>query len=314
MAKIGAVVVAAGRTSRMGAFKPLLPFEDSTISLHIIQLLKQIGADPIVVVTGYRAAWLEEHLAHTGVRFVRNEMYFETQMFDSFYIGVQALKDECDKILLMPVDTPAIRMNTFRQMLMIDADLVRTSYGGEPGHPIMVKREVLDRLVSYTGNQGLRGAVETSGIAVTNLVVDDKGVNWDVDSQEEYQKLIDFNYRRDDGYPIQPLIQVQLMANDVFFGPGTGTLLEFVDRTGSIQEACSQMNMSYSKGCRLVKNAEKQLGFKILERWTGGAGGGGSHLTKEGKNLLRCYNELVERIQNSAIDIFRECFAKGLQC
>ena len=72
MAKIGAVVVAAGRTSRMGAFKPLLPFEDSTISLHIIQLLKQIGADPIVVVTGYRAAWLEEHLAHTGVRFVRN--------------------------------------------------------------------------------------------------------------------------------------------------------------------------------------------------------------------------------------------------
>lgn len=313
MTKIGAVVVAAGRSARMGAFKPLLPFEDSTISLHIIHLLQQIGAEPIVVVTGYRAAQLERHLEHTGVRFIRNENLVETQMFDSFRIGVQALKDECERVLLMPIDTPAIRVNTFRQVLMIDADLVRTSYGGEPGHPIMVKREVLDRLFSYTGDQGLRGAMETSGIAITNLVVDDKGVNWDVDTQEEYQKLIDWNYRRGDGYPIQPQIQVCLMANDVFFGPGAGKLLEFIERTGSIQEACTQMNMSYSKGCRLVKNAEKQLGFKILERWTGGTGGGGSHLTKEGKNLLGCYKELVERVQNAATDIFQECFAKGLQ-
>ena len=52
MARIGAVVVAAGLSSRMKSFKPLLPFEDTTIAKHIVQMLKRNGADPILMVTG----------------------------------------------------------------------------------------------------------------------------------------------------------------------------------------------------------------------------------------------------------------------
>ena len=54
MKKTGAVLAAAGMCSRMGEFKPMLPFEDSTMALHMVTMLKQLGIDPVVVVTGYR--------------------------------------------------------------------------------------------------------------------------------------------------------------------------------------------------------------------------------------------------------------------
>ena len=59
MKKTGAVLVAAGLSSRMGEFKPMLPFGDSTIALHMVTMLKRLGVSPLVVVTGYRAGELD---------------------------------------------------------------------------------------------------------------------------------------------------------------------------------------------------------------------------------------------------------------
>lgn len=313
MDKTGAVIVGAGMSTRMETFKPLLPFEDTTIARHIVSLVKEAGADPVVLVTGYRAEELEAHLAHTGIRFLRNENYASTQMFDSVCMGIRAVADECDKILLMPIDTPAIRLNTFRQVMRIDADMIRTIYGGEPGHPILIRSEIAKKLCEYTGNRGLRGAMEESGYSLTNLIVDDKGVNWDVDTQAEYQEMIDWNYKRGNGYPIHPVVRVDLASGEMFFTAETARLVEYIGRTGSIQEACTEMDISYSKGSRMLKAAEKQLGFRILERWTGGNGGGGSRLTKEGKNLLGAYRQLTDRMQKTATHVFQECFAEGFR-
>lgn len=66
MKKTGAVLAAAGLSSRMGDFKPLLPFEDTTIAFHVTSMLRRLGADPVIVVTGYRAEELEDHLKGTG--------------------------------------------------------------------------------------------------------------------------------------------------------------------------------------------------------------------------------------------------------
>lgn len=60
---IGAVVVAAGMSSRMGDFKPMLSLGELTISRRLITSLKQAGVDRIVVICGYRAEDLEHHLA-----------------------------------------------------------------------------------------------------------------------------------------------------------------------------------------------------------------------------------------------------------
>lgn len=163
--KTGAVLVAAGMSSRMKAFKQMLPFGDSTISFHIISMLKQLGIDPIVVVTGYLAKKLESHLSFTGVRFVKNERYGETQMFDSVRLGIHAISHDCERIMIIPMDVPAIMLETFHQILKIDADLVRTVYKGEPGHPIIVRNFLSEQLCRYDGAMGLRGAALLHDVA-----------------------------------------------------------------------------------------------------------------------------------------------------
>lgn len=109
---------------------------------------------------------------------------------------------------------------------------------------------------------------------------------------------------------LRPLVQVRLAIGDnIFFGPGKASLMELVDKTGSLQEACKEMGLSYSKGTRMIKNTEKELGIRLMERWAGGNGGGGSRLTVEGKSLLLSYRELCRRVQENAEQIYPECAA-----
>lgn len=107
-------------------------------------------------------------------------------------------------------------------------------------------------------------------------------------------------------------VQVRLGKEDLFFGPGKARLMEYIEETGSMQEACTKMELSYSKASKMMKKAEKQLGFKLLERRIGGSGGGGSRLTEEGRNLLKKYRELTRRVQEDADKVFAEVFGTEL--
>ena len=138
MKATGAVLVAAGLSSRMEAFKPMLPFGRSTISIHIVTMLKDMGIAPIVVVTGYRGDELQQHLSFTDVRFIKNERFRETQMFDSVRLGIGAVCKDCERLMILPVDLPAIMPDTIRQQLMFDAPIIRTICRGASGHPVMV--------------------------------------------------------------------------------------------------------------------------------------------------------------------------------
>lgn len=109
---------------------------------------------------------------------------------------------------------------------------------------------------------------------------------------------------------LRPLVQVRLaIGENIFFGPGKASLMELVEKTGSLQEACKKMGLSYSKGTKMIKNTEKELGIRLVERWAGGNGGGGSRLTVEGKSLLLRYRELCRRVQENAEQIYPECAA-----
>ena len=102
--QFGALIVAAGMSSRMGEFKPMLNIGSISIAQRIVATLRQSGVTRIVMVTGHNAWELEHHLANNGLIFLRNEQYRTTQMFDSAKIGLEYLKDKCDGILFTPVD------------------------------------------------------------------------------------------------------------------------------------------------------------------------------------------------------------------
>ncbi len=76
------------------------------------------------------------------------------------------------------------------------------------------------------------------------------------------------------------------------FGMGPCTLLEAVDRAGTLSQAADELGMSYSKAWSIIKRAESKLGFLLLERQIGGSDGGGSSLTEQGRRLTKSYRDL----------------------
>lgn len=189
--RTGAVLLAAGMSARMKAFKPMLPFAGTTISRHLVGLLQELRVDPIIVVTGFQAGQLKEHLSCMGVRFIKNERFRETEMFDSVKLGLTAAQKECDRILLLPIDVPGIQKDTIRKSIEAEAILSRPVCRGKPGHPIVMDKSVIPQICRYQGNRGLRGAMEESGVLITDLEVEDEGIYLDADTPEEYKRLVE---------------------------------------------------------------------------------------------------------------------------
>lgn len=313
MRKTGAVIVAAGLSSRMKAFKPSLPFGDSNVANYTVTKLLKVGISPITIVTGHKSDTLKDCISYEGIRFVKNENYNSTEMFDSVILGVEDIKDMCDRILIMPMDVPAILTSTLEKVLRVDAGMIRTTYKGKPGHPIVIDSGFAGTLKDYKGDDGLRGAMECSDISITNIEVDDAAVQLDMDTPDEYHDLLEWNYERGMGYPISPEINVQMKSKEVFFDARGCELLKNIKEYQSLQKACMATGISYSKGSRIIKDIEWQLGFPVVEKWTGGCAGGGSTVTKEGERLIENYEKFTKEVKEEADKIYRKYFAAGIR-
>lgn len=90
---------------------------------------------------------------------------------------------------------------------------------------------------------------------------------------------------------MKPMIRVVLCDEngERFFGEGPCRLLHQIEETGSLRAAAQAMGLSYSKALRIVKRAEKELGFALTCKTIGGRGGGGSTLTDEARDFLERY-------------------------
>lgn len=94
--------------------------------------------------------------------------------------------------------------------------------------------------------------------------------------------------------------------DEKFFGRGPYILLKKIEEVGSLNRAAKELNMSYSKAFNVIKNCESALGKKFLDREIGGAKGGGSELTVEGKKVIKNYEFLVSELNKKMEDILKD--------
>jgi molybdate transport system regulatory protein len=92
------------------------------------------------------------------------------------------------------------------------------------------------------------------------------------------------------------------------FGRGRRFLLEAIDKHGSINQAAKEINISYRKAWGYIKAMEERLGFKLIERQTGGKNGGGAILTTAAKTFLSKYVELESGVREKVDEKFRKVF------
>ena len=303
----GALIVAAGMSSRMGDFKPLLNIGAISIAQRVVATFQQAGVEKIVMVTGYNAVALERHLAGNGIVFLRNEDYETTHMFDSACIGLRYLQDKCDRVLFTPVDIPLFTAATVQTLLASGAALASPVCEGETGHPILIASDLIPALLADSGEGGLRGALERCGVPMTLIPVQDRGVLHDADTPEDYRALLAYHNEQ----LVRPVLNVSLAREKVFFDARTAMLLRLVVETESVRTACQRMQMSYSSGWNVIRTLESQLSRTLIRRSQGGAGGGKSRLTEDGERLLEQYEAYVAALRESAAQCF-DRFFEGL--
>lgn len=193
------LIVAAGMSSRMKEFKPMMEIKSLSMIKRIITTMQQAGTTPIVVITGYQGDRLEEHLAHMDVICLRNPAYETTEMFDSVKIGFQYLQGKCDRIVFTPTDVPLFTVDSVRKLMDGDTSLAKPVCNGKGGHPILIHQSILPFLLEYNGEGGLKEALKGCGVPLDLIEVKDEGVLYDADTQIDYIQMVNFhrNQRKD---------------------------------------------------------------------------------------------------------------------
>ena len=302
--QIGALIVAAGMSSRMGDFKPMLSIGSISVAQRVVATLSQAGVSKIVMVTGYNATALERHLAGNGIIFLRNENYETTQMFDSVKIGLSYLLDKCDKVLFTPVDVPLFTSKTVKTILDSEAPLVVPVCQGEQGHPILIAKGLIPEILADSGEMGLRGSLERCSAPMLRLEVEDFGTIQDADTPEDFSKLLEYH----NSQLVRPVVSVSLAKEKPFFDSRIAMLLMLIDETKSVRAAGQRMQLSYSSCWNIIRTLESQLSFSLIERSQGGAGGSTSVLTDRGKELLERYNSYEQSLKDRANELYDQYF------
>ena len=187
-----AVVVAAGLSSRMKAFKPLLEIGGVPMIELTIGNLKAAGVDDIVVVLGYRAEELASALGGIGVRTAMNYRFASTSMFESVCLGLRALPATCEGAFITPGDVPFAQPELIRTLMSTEGDIVKPAYRGKLGHPVLIRRHVIPSILPYNGDGGLGAAFKASNYEQVLVEARDEATLLDADTPQDFERLVRF--------------------------------------------------------------------------------------------------------------------------
>ncbi len=197
---LGALILAAGMSSRMGAFKPLLKVGEETALLRIINRIKAAGIEDIVLVTGYERQRLLPLIEGKGIKEVYNESYRQG-MFESVKAGLEACAEifaEDTAFFLLPVDCPLVSEEVMDTLIDEhlrhgeEKNFLVPVYEGKKGHPLLIPREYIGEICSWEGEGGLKGITDRYYERMKRIPVEDEGCLLDMDTPEGYREIKDF--------------------------------------------------------------------------------------------------------------------------
>ncbi|MEP6912784.1 MAG: nucleotidyltransferase family protein [bacterium] len=191
--EVAAIILAAGRSERMGAFKPLLPFGAKTVIESCIDYLHAGGIETIIVVLGQGsgAEELKQYLKDSRVIFAVNPDS-TSEMSVSIACGLLEIPESTKAVVITPADHPAVPAEVV-QLLINEwkngARLVMPTINGGGGHPVLVDMGFLDELLSLDARRGLKGFFDGHRNQVSRVAVDSNYIARDMDTWDDYQAL-----------------------------------------------------------------------------------------------------------------------------
>lgn len=193
---VAGIVLAGGRSTRMGKPKALLLIEGTTFLERAIRVLAEGGCDPVVAVLspGEPGDGFLALARRAGARAVVNPDP-EAEQIDSLRHGLHAIGPGVRGAAVLPVDHPRVRSATVAALLAAfrksGAPVVRPVHRERPGHPVLFARELWKELEAPDLEHGARDIVHRHHAEIHEVPVDDPGIAIDVDTPEEYGRRME---------------------------------------------------------------------------------------------------------------------------
>ncbi len=187
--KLAGVILAAGRSSRMGRDKALLRWGETTFLGSLVSAFR-LACDPVIVVLGHHAETIRP--AARGARVVVNEGY-DRGMLSSLQTGLRAVPDGAEAVVFTLVDHPGLRVETLSKLIAAsqesDPPLVSPTYRGRRGHPVLIRRVVIDELLALPPDASPKPVLRGRYPQAVFVEVDDPAVVADIDRPEDLAEL-----------------------------------------------------------------------------------------------------------------------------
>lgn len=196
---LAAVILAAGCSTRMGQFKPLLPIAGTTVVAHVVAMFRAAGVERIGVVTGHCAEQIEPVVSRLGATPIRN-LEYQQGMYSSIQAGIASLPATVDGCFLLPADVPLVRPESVTALAQAfaarPAPITYPRFNGQRGHPPLVSNALFAEILAGKGEGGLRELLRKYQSDSADVDVLDEGVLLDMDTPEDYAQLVGLAERR----------------------------------------------------------------------------------------------------------------------
>jgi molybdenum cofactor cytidylyltransferase len=191
---VTAIILAAGRSSRMGGHKLLLPYKGRPLVNRVLAAACASRADPVIVVLGHEAERVEGALqAEREFHAVHNPEYAEG-MSTSLKIGLAATPKQAAGAVILLGDQPLVTSAIINSMIAASASapeaIIAATYQGRRGNPVLFPRQYFAELQAISGDEGGRSVLARYPERVRLVEIDDALAGQDIDTPEEYQTLI----------------------------------------------------------------------------------------------------------------------------
>jgi molybdenum cofactor cytidylyltransferase len=201
---VSGVILAAGRSRRMGCFKPLLPFRGRPLLEHVLAAARESDLTPLCVVLGLRAAEIQAEVDMDGVEVVVNTEFAAGQA-GSLAAGLIQVESRCTAAMFLLGDQPLVTPRLIDSL--IHAHRRRTAaitlpiFQGRRGNPVIVAARLFPELLRIEGDTGARALFAAHESEIQRVAVEDPAVLLDVDHPSDYDRLLAMEVERNSSKP-----------------------------------------------------------------------------------------------------------------
>ena len=269
--KIQGLIAAAGLSSRMGSFKPLMELNGFPMIQMTVQSLKNAGIRDITVVIGHRAEEMRQILAPLGVHLTENPAYAESDMLASIRLGLASIQD-ADAVFFLPGDLPLVSPKSMKQVkdrlagLPEGIQALVPVTGERTSHPPVLFPGGIKAVLRYEGKSGLKGSF--SAMKTEYMELEDPGTLADADFREDFAALKAYakahkgvSRKLCEEWYEEAGLPKHIQAHCLAVGELAGWMAERLTQSG----ACLDIELCRSGGylhdlCRLSKKHEAKAG------------------------------------------------------